>query len=113
MSVVHMLVMQFKDGTESAAIENAFNRIIALKDSCLHPVTKKPYVLSIRGGINNSPEGAANGMTHGIVMEFENTEDRDYYANKDEAHLECKQFLLSSGNLANLIVLDFTDGVLT
>jgi hypothetical protein len=31
--------------------------MLALKDKCIHPQTKKPYIRSASGGINTSPEG--------------------------------------------------------
>jgi hypothetical protein len=34
-------------------------RMLALKDKCLHPTTKKPYVRMAVGGKENSPEGLA------------------------------------------------------
>lgn len=30
---------------------------IALKSTCLHPKTGKPYMLSVKAGRDNSPEG--------------------------------------------------------
>jgi hypothetical protein len=35
------------------------DRMIGLKDTCIHPQTQKPYMRSYGGGKNNSPEGAA------------------------------------------------------
>lgn len=31
--------------------------MLRLKDTCLHPLTKKPYLKMARGGLENSPEG--------------------------------------------------------
>jgi hypothetical protein len=31
--------------------------MLALKESCLHPKSSKPYVKMAMGGIDNSPEG--------------------------------------------------------
>ena len=31
--------------------------MLALKDSCIHPTSKKPYIKSASGGTDNSPEG--------------------------------------------------------
>jgi hypothetical protein len=31
--------------------------MLSLKDSCLHPTSNKPYIKSIAGGLDNSPEG--------------------------------------------------------
>lgn len=32
-------------------------RMLALKDSCVHPTSQKPYIKSASGGTDNSPEG--------------------------------------------------------
>lgn len=32
--------------------------IVDLKETCLNPETKEPYILESKGGINNSPEGS-------------------------------------------------------
>ncbi|OMP84667.1 hypothetical protein BK809_0001770 [Diplodia seriata] len=79
---------------------------MSLKDKCIHPTSQKPYIKSAVGGRNDSPEGMAvsapcgprqhcfdlisytqGGVTHAFVMEFENDEDREYYLEKDPAHL--------------------------
>ena len=47
-------------------------------------------------------------QTHGFVVEFDNDEDRDYYLNKDPAHLS---FVKSAGPIINSVkVLDFEPG---
>ncbi len=33
--------------------------MVDLKDTCVHPQTHKPYIISGKGGVNNSPEGHA------------------------------------------------------
>ena len=74
--------------------------MLSLKDRCMSATTNKPYVKSIVGGLDNSPEGnqvwlhrlrqlfeldvliglpiSQAGTTHGFVVEFESAEDRDY-----------------------------------
>jgi hypothetical protein len=48
-------------------------------------------------------------MTHGFVVEFSSTEDRDYYVKEDPAH---QAFVKSIEDvLEKPIVLDFDDGV--
>lgn len=32
-------------------------RMLALKDTCIHPTTQKPYIKASSGGIDNSIEG--------------------------------------------------------
>jgi hypothetical protein len=93
-------------------------------------MTKTPYILSLKGGKDNSPEGLQvcshlvpshvspfqqladskqNGMTHGFVLEFASAEDRDYYVATDPAHQE---FVKNVGEVVEKpTVLDFSDGV--
>ena len=99
--------------------------MLALGEKCLHPTTNKPYVISLVGGRNNSPEGHAvsqsfpipippmltmlqGASTHGFVVEFEKEEDREYYLNKDPEHLA---FVKSVGEIVEDIkVVDFEPG---
>lgn len=59
--------------------------MLDLKNQCIDPSTQKPYIKSLTGGINNSPEGRNNGYHYGYVVEFASAEDRDYYLNEDPA----------------------------
>lgn len=70
----HIVLFKFKHGTSSIAINEvglAWNHALeqltdvliqlvshffGLKRLCIHPVTQKPYILSISGGIDNSIE---------------------------------------------------------
>lgn len=84
-------------------------RFLALKTNCLHPLTGLTYILSLKGGRDNSPEGLQGGITHGFVVEFASVEDRDYYVNEDGAH---KAFVKGlDGLVEKAVVVDFEDGV--
>lgn len=84
-------------------------RFLALKTNCLHPLTGLAYILSLKGGRDNSPEGLQGGITHGFVVEFASVEDRDYYVNVDGAH---KAFVKGlDGLVEKAVVVDFEDGV--
>jgi hypothetical protein len=109
--------------------------MLALKDSCVHPTSNKPYIISSSGGTDNSIEGKAvslgidllyvgcrlfrghililsmvqNGMTHAFVIEFESTADRDYYVDNDPAHQVFKK--LAGEVLEDAQVIDFTNGM--
>jgi len=83
--------------------------MLGLAHECTHPTTKKTYIKTAAGGKDNSPEGHQGGMTHGFVVYFENTEDRDYYVYKDPAHQE---FVKSIGSVIQGVrVVDFEPGV--
>lgn len=47
-------------------------------------------------------------MTHGFVCEFQNAEDRDYYAFKDPAHMDFVKSL--EGVVTDARVLDYEVG---
>ncbi|KAK3381005.1 stress responsive A/B barrel domain-containing protein [Podospora didyma] len=85
------------------------DRFLALKDTCIHPTAQTPYIKSVTGGKDNSPEGFQNGITHGFVVEFALAEDRDYYVSTDPSHLA---FVASIGELVEkAIVVDYNAGV--
>ncbi|KAJ6443307.1 stress responsive a/B barrel domain-containing protein [Purpureocillium lavendulum] len=100
MTIYHIVLFAFKEGLSKEEIQAASEGMVTLEDKLIHPVTKKPYVKRI-GGINNSPEGRAGGMTHGYICEFENEQDRKYYLEEDPDHKEwvqhVKPYLAGSG----------------
>ncbi|KAI2608973.1 stress responsive A/B barrel domain protein [Hypoxylon fragiforme] len=109
MTVKHLVLFQFKAGVGADAIKEANMRMLGLKDGCIHPTTQKQYIKSLTGGKDNSIEGAQNGITHAFVVDFETTEDRNYYVEKDPFHEEFKAFV---GPLAEkVIVVDYSEGV--
>ncbi|KAF8472117.1 hypothetical protein BDZ91DRAFT_653526 [Kalaharituber pfeilii] len=91
-----------------------FSAFVGLQSTCLNP-EGKPYIHSIRVGANNSPEPFSGGTTHGVVMTFSSTEDRDYYVNDDPVHNEFKKVLapfVDPPPEGSFRVVDFTDGEL-
>ncbi|KAK4180519.1 putative stress responsive A/B barrel domain protein [Triangularia setosa] len=109
MSVTHTVLFQIKVDADSKDVKAACDRFIALKDSCLHPTRNTPYIKSIKGGKDNSPEGLQNGITHGFIVEFSSVEDRDYYVSTDPSH---QAFVRSIGDLVEkVIVVDFVAGL--
>ncbi|EFW99149.1 stress responsive a b barrel domain containing protein [Grosmannia clavigera kw1407] len=109
MTLVHTVLFQFKEDSQPEAVKKACEHFLSLKDSCIYPTTNKPYILSLKGGKDNSPEGMQNGLTHGFVATFASAEDRDYYVSKDPVHLA---FSKSVGDiLAKVTVVDFLDGI--
>ncbi|PVH91783.1 hypothetical protein DM02DRAFT_620323 [Periconia macrospinosa] len=108
MGVTHVVLFQFKASTNAETINDISQRMLGLKDGCIHPRSTMPYIKSVSGGTDNSPEGAQNGITHAFIIEFETAEDRDYYVNKDPVHDEFKK--LAGKVLEKAQVIDFTDG---
>ncbi|KAJ5489092.1 hypothetical protein N7539_003982 [Penicillium diatomitis] len=85
------------------------DRMLALKDKCVHPTTNQSYIKSSSGGSDNSIEGLQAGITHAFVVEFASAEDRDYYVKEDPAHREFVKSL--DGVLEKGQVIDYTPGV--
>ena len=102
--------------------------MLSLKDTCMHPASNKPYIVSASGGVDNSPEGAQvrlriyrrgrpfthidhpqGGFTHGFVVEFASKEDRDHYVAKDPTH---QAFVKkNSSRFDDVRVIDYEKGV--
>ncbi|KAK3987518.1 dabb-domain-containing protein [Cladorrhinum sp. PSN332] len=109
MTVVHTVLFQFTPDATSEEAKAACDRFLALKETCVHPTSNSPYIKSLKGGKDNSPEGLQNGITHGFVVEFESVEDRDYYVATDPVH---QAFVKSIGDVVTkAIVVDFEDRV--
>jgi len=107
--VVHIVLFEFKPTIESDVIQDVCRRMVALKDQCIHPTTQKPYILQSSGGRDNSEEGhQVGGFSHGFVSHFASQEDRNYYIEKDPAHLAFVKSL--DGVIQNVRVVDYEPG---
>ncbi|KAL8403443.1 hypothetical protein RB594_008630 [Gaeumannomyces avenae] len=106
--VTHVVLFEWKTAADPDAVVMAHKRLMALRTKCIHPTRKQPYIVSLKGGRDHSPEGLQHGATHGYVVEFASIEDRDYYVKTDPAH---KAFV---GGISDIVekatVLDFTAG---
>ncbi|KAF2843307.1 hypothetical protein M501DRAFT_76884 [Patellaria atrata CBS 101060] len=109
MGITHIVLFQFKPSASSEAIQDVSARMLALKDGCVHPVSRRPYIRSASGGTDNSIENIQNGITHAFIMDFESVEDRDYYVNQDPVHQEFKD--IAGKILEKAQVVDFANGV--
>ncbi|KAJ5121670.1 uncharacterized protein N7515_009631 [Penicillium bovifimosum] len=110
MSIIHIVLFQFKADVAAEAIRDVCGRMLALKDNCIHRSSQKPYIISASGGKDNSPEGIQNGITHAFVVEFASAADRDYYVESDPAHQAFVKSL--DGLIEKAQAIDFTNGVL-
>ncbi|EHA58282.1 hypothetical protein MCOR02_010655 [Pyricularia oryzae] len=109
MTIKHIVLFQFKADASPEAIQEVCSSMVALKDKCLHPESQAPYIKSMSGGKDNSPENLQNGIQYAFVAEFERSEDRDYYVAKDPAH---QLFVKTAGQIIEkAIVVDYTIGV--
>ncbi|EHA56141.1 hypothetical protein MCOR02_005959 [Pyricularia oryzae] len=108
MTVKHIVLFQFKADARPEAIQEVCSNMVALKDNCLHPASQMPYIKSMSGGKDNSPENLQNGIQYAFVAEFESLEDRDYYVAKDPTH---QSFVKNAGQIIEkAIVVDYTIG---
>jgi len=104
-NIIHIVLFQFKPEVSPETVLDVCKQMLSLKDRCMSATTNKPYVKSIVGGLDNSPEGSQAGITHGFVVEFDSAEDRDYYVFSDPTHIA---FTKVAGDvLAKAIVVDF------
>ncbi|KAK0719035.1 stress responsive A/B barrel domain-containing protein [Apiosordaria backusii] len=108
-AVTHVVLFKFKPELDAAAVDVACAKILALKENCFAPNSQHAYIRSITGGRDNSPESLQNGMTHAFVVQFENTDDRNYYVEQDPAHLAFKKEI--EPLVEKVTVLDYINGV--
>ncbi|CAK7200407.1 hypothetical protein SEUCBS139899_003102 [Sporothrix eucalyptigena] len=109
MSVTHTVLFQFKEDADPEKVKATCEHFLSLKTRCIHPTSQAPYLVSLKGGKDNSPEGLQNGITHGFVAEFASVEDRDYYVKTDPTHQEFVKTL--DGLVVKAIVVDFVNEV--
>ncbi len=110
--------------------------MLALRQNCVNPTTKQPYIVDSSGGRDNSPEGhqvvltlflpspwtvyvmrvfanwlgALQGaFSHSFVTHFKDEEDRRYYLEEDPAHLAFVESLADI--IQNVRVVDYSPGV--
>ncbi|KAF2127439.1 hypothetical protein P153DRAFT_368731 [Dothidotthia symphoricarpi CBS 119687] len=107
----HIVLFQFKDGTSPIAIKEIASKFIALKRSCIHPSTQRPYIFSLSGGKDISIEKLQNGISHAFVLQFYSNADRDYYVNEDPVHQTFKE--AAGAVVQQTLVVDYQDGVFT
>ncbi|KAJ4387603.1 hypothetical protein N0V93_008199 [Gnomoniopsis smithogilvyi] len=110
MGIFHVVMFGVDPSAQAADVQNLCDQMLALKDKCVHPETKKPYIKTAMGGKENSPENHSGGLTHIFISEFENEADRKYYLEEDPAHLA---FVKAAGKgvVSKVQVVDFTPGV--
>ncbi|KAI1192192.1 stress responsive A/B barrel domain-containing protein [Nemania serpens] len=106
MPVNHLVMFQFKADASAEEVEKTYLGMLSLRDNCLHSTTQKPYIKSLTGGKDNSPEGLQNGIQYAFVVEFESTADRDFYVHNDQAH---KTFVTNAWPIIEkAIVVDYS-----
>ncbi|EXK24796.1 hypothetical protein FOMG_18504 [Fusarium oxysporum f. sp. melonis 26406] len=64
MGINRVVQFQFKPDTGSDAIEKVSAKIQEMREKCLHPESKQPYIQSIQGGADSAPEGLQVSLMH-------------------------------------------------
>lgn len=110
MTIVHIVLFEFKPTVGHQVVQDVCERMLALRQNCIHPTTKQPYILESTGGRDHSPEGhQVGGFSHGFVSHFATEEDRRYYLEEDPAHQAFVKSL--EGIIEHVRVVDYTPGV--
>jgi hypothetical protein len=97
MPVQHIALFQFKNGTSEAIVQRATDDLRRLAKII-------PGITNFSIGTNSSPEGLADGLTHGFVMTFKDAAARDAYLPHPE-HEKFKTFVLP--HIEQVVVFDY------
>lgn len=90
--ILHIALYTFKSSLSPIEIQESTRSMLLLKYRCLHPVSGKPYILSMVAGPNIIPDSPyAGGYSHGLMMTFGSKEDWLYYTKEDPVHTEFMQ----------------------
>ncbi|KAG8872207.1 hypothetical protein FRB97_007878 [Tulasnella sp. 331] len=98
---VHIVIFKYKSTADEAARSAVAKAFDALQTQCVSISTGKPYIESLKAGMNYSEEGFDKG--------FETEGDREYYLNTDPAHAEFKKFAHPA--IEDVLVFDFVPGM--
>lgn len=68
----HVVLFKFKDSASKADVEKLVDEFRALPK-------KIPVIADFEYGVNNSPEGLNEGLTHCFLVTFKSEKDREVY----------------------------------
>lgn len=108
--ITHIVLFKYRDTIPWPVLQSHFTAFQALATKCIHPSTGKPYMLSLRMGMNASWEPFSKGMTHAFVLEFASQDHLDYYLLQDEVHAAFSRG--AAALVEDSVVVDIRDGVL-
>jgi hypothetical protein len=97
MPVQHIALFRFKPGASADFVQRT-------SDDLRHLAQVIPGITSFSIGTNNSPEGLADGLTHGFVMTFKDAAARDSYLPHPE-HEKFKALVLPY--IEKVVVFDY------
>lgn len=93
----HVVLFQFKEGTSKKDMRKIEKEFSALPD-------KIPQIKDYEWGINNSPEGLNDGLTHCFLVTFSSEEDRSIYL----PHPDHRAFVkILQPHLEKAVVVDY------
>ena len=93
----HVVLFQFKETSSKDDVKKVVDAFRELP-------SKITAIADFEWGVNNSPEGLNDGLTHGFVITFKSEKDRDTYLN----HVAHKAFVdVLKPHLEKPLVLDF------
>ena len=97
MPVQHIALFRFKPAATAQMVQRATDELRRLSKVI-------PGIMDFSIGTNNSPEGLADGLTHGFVMTFQDAAARDAYLPHPE-HEKFKAFVLP--HIERVVVFDY------
>ena len=97
MPIQHIALFRFKQGTTAEFIQRIVDELRRL-------ARVVPGITDFNIGTNNSPEGLADGLTHGFVMTFKDSAARDAYLPHPE-HEKFKALVLPY--IEKVVVFDY------
>ncbi len=104
--VHHIVLFRFRTDLPEGAVEALFAELRGLQLG-IRGIT------GFQGGAYNSPEGLAQGFTHGFTMTFANATARDAYLPHPLHQAVVERLLpMLDGGLDGVLTFDFIDGVM-
>ncbi|KAI5920761.1 Mss4-like protein [Camillea tinctor] len=107
--LTHIVLFKYKPSVPWPELQRHFESFEQLPKKCVKP-DGKPYLKSLKMGMNLSWQAFNKGMTHGFIIEFESQEDHDFYHLEDPVHIEFSKN--AAGLVEDSVVVDIKDGVL-
>jgi hypothetical protein len=95
--IKHIVLFRTREGTADADVARVLADLRGLAGVI-------PGIVDVTGGANNSPEGLAQGYTHGFVVTFDSAVARDaYLPHPEHRRVAAGLVALSEG----ILVLDY------
>lgn len=104
--VHHVVLFRFRSDLPEGAVEEVFAELRGFRQSI-------PGITGFQGGAYNSPEGLAQGFTHGFTMTFADAASRDaYLPHPLHQAVVAKLLPMLEGGVQGVVAFDFIDGVM-